>query len=91
MQTKANISLPSTDAEIASSASALLEASPIFPSGSVKATVNEGWITLEGEHEWWFQKNAAAYAVHDIPEVRGVINLITIAPFEDPGGNRPNS
>ncbi|BCU78720.1 BON domain-containing protein [Luteolibacter sp. LG18] len=87
MQTCPTIFPTRADDEIASAAAIILDASPIFPKGTVRVSVQDGWITLEGEHEWWFQKNAAAYAVHDLPGVKGVTNLITTYPDDPPTMN----
>lgn len=48
------------------------------PSEKVKARVEKGWVTLEGEVEWNFQSNAAAKAVRTLMGVTGVTNKITI-------------
>jgi osmotically-inducible protein OsmY len=48
------------------------------PKDRVKVKVEEGWVTLEGELEWNFQKEAAKNAIRDLAVVAGVINNITI-------------
>ena len=45
---------------------------------SVKVSVERGWITLRGEVEWEFQRNAARDAVSKLRGVYGVRNDITI-------------
>ena len=35
------------------------EWSTTVPMGAITAKVRHGWITLEGEVEWWCQRNAA--------------------------------
>lgn len=49
------------------------------PDTKIKATVSNGWITLEGDVEWRYQRDAAARAVRNLAGVRGVTNNITIA------------
>ena len=49
------------------------------PDTKVKAAVTNGWITLEGDVEWRYQRDAAARAVRNLAGVRGVTNHITIA------------
>jgi osmotically-inducible protein OsmY len=44
----------------------------------VKATVDHGWVTLDGEVTWSFQQRAAENAVRNLAGVRGVTNLIRI-------------
>ncbi len=43
-----------------------------------KITVENGWVTLEGELGWKNQKESAKYAVSSILGVKGVTNNITI-------------
>jgi osmotically-inducible protein OsmY len=51
---------------------------------AVDAEVRDGWVTLRGEVEWTYQKNAAERAVRDVTGIRGVSNLITIKPRVKP-------
>lgn len=48
------------------------------PDTKIKAAVTNGWITLEGEVEWRFQRDAAARAVRNLAGVRGVTNNLSI-------------
>ncbi len=80
IQVKLPGSLNRTDGDIAADCGKQIEWSPSVPMDSVKVTVREGWLTLEGEVEWWFQKNAAENAVHYLPGVKGVSNHILIKP-----------
>jgi Predicted periplasmic or secreted lipoprotein len=50
------------------------------PDDRIKATVEDGWIALEGEVEWQYQKWAAEGAVRNLTGVKGVTNLITVKP-----------
>jgi len=47
---------------------------------SVKLRVEQGWITLDGDVRWQYQKSAAERAVRNLKGVRGVTNLIAIKP-----------
>lgn len=67
-----------TDGEIAASAADHLEWSTSVPNDKVDITVQDGWVTLVGKLEWWYQKNAAENAVIFLTGVKGVTNLITI-------------
>jgi osmotically-inducible protein OsmY len=73
-------SIRRTDGEIAAATANQIDWSTTIPTGSVELTVREGRIKLEGEVEWWYQKNAAENAVQYLEGVRGVTNLITIKP-----------
>jgi osmotically-inducible protein OsmY len=42
--------------------------------------VHNGWITLEGQVGWQYQRDAAARAVRNLIGIRGVINAIRVMP-----------
>jgi len=48
------------------------------PEDRVKVKVENGWVTLEGQLEWNYQKEAAKKAVNTLDGVIGVTNNITI-------------
>ena len=48
------------------------------PDGKVKARVDSGWVTLDGEVEWDFQRSAATRAVRYLTGVTGVSNMVKI-------------
>ncbi len=48
------------------------------PNDMVKVKVEKGWVTLEGELQWNYQKVAAENAVKNLLGVTGVINSIKI-------------
>ena len=82
------IKLPSdgkrTDADIAAAVLNALKWSSFVPDDRVKPEVENGWITLEGEVEWQYQKESAANAVRDLIGVRGISNLIRVKPSVSP-------
>lgn len=47
------------DDEIAKRAYHVLAWNSVFPCNAIQLTVHEGWITLSGELEWQYQKEAA--------------------------------
>ncbi len=47
-------------------------------------TVRDGYVTLEGDVDWQYQKDAAESAVRYLMGVKGVINLITAKPRVSP-------
>jgi osmotically-inducible protein OsmY len=61
-----------------------LKASISVPPDKIKITVSNGWVTLEGEVEWQYQKNAAESAVRYLTGVVGVSNLIRVKPRVSP-------
>src|SRR5688572_13228438 len=50
----------------------------------VKVVVKKGWVTLEGELEWNFQRQRAESAVLWLKGVKGVTNLIKLKPRVSP-------
>jgi len=66
------------DGEIASKIVNALKWNWPVPSDRIKVRVEKGWVTLEGELEWNYQKEAARNAVINLLGVTGVSNNITI-------------
>ncbi len=56
---------------------------PLF-ADKIKVVVKNGWITLEGEAEWNYQRDAAENAVRWIKGVKRVSNLIRLKPKVTP-------
>ena len=79
-----NVTLPGlskrNDADIARAAANVLEWMTVVPKDSIKAMVENGWITLSGEVEWQYQKESATGAVRYLMGVTGVSDQITIDP-----------
>jgi osmotically-inducible protein OsmY len=68
------------DTDIAQAAVLALGWHTSVPEERVKVTVREGWITLEGEVDWFYQKDSAYRAVKDLTGVNGVTNLLSVKP-----------
>jgi osmotically-inducible protein OsmY len=67
------------DPEVATEAANALRHNVSVPP-TVKASVSNGYVSLEGVCEWNFQREAAERAVAHLAGVRGVTNHVTIAP-----------
>jgi osmotically-inducible protein OsmY len=67
-----------TDPEIARAAVDALTWNISVPSDRVKVKVENGWLTLEGDVDWYYQKDAAERAVRYLTGVKGITNLITV-------------
>jgi osmotically-inducible protein OsmY len=76
-----------TDTDIAEAATHALDWDALVPAERIEVTVSRGWVTLQGEVEWEFQRRAAERAVRRLAGVRGVTNLIAVRPRVrlDPG------
>jgi osmotically-inducible protein OsmY len=69
-----------TDPEIAAAAVNALKWNNLIPAEKIKVTVSKGWVTLEGEVEWQYQKQDAERDVRNLWGVKGVTNLISVKP-----------
>ena len=69
-----------TDTEIAQSAISALKWNDVIPQNTVRVKVEDGWITLEGDVEWRYQKHQAEKAVENMYGVKGLSNLINVKP-----------
>lgn len=71
------------DPEIARDAIAALKAQ-VSNWEAIKVLVHSGWVTLEGEVEWHYQRQRAEEAVRRIKGVKGVTNSILLKPSVKP-------
>lgn len=67
-----------TDEDIAHHAIQMLNWDVMLPDDTVKVRVSKGWVTLEGELEWEYQRRAAEADVRKLGGVIGVTNAITL-------------
>jgi osmotically-inducible protein OsmY len=76
------VHLPGTshrsDADIARAALDALQWNSSVPADRIKVMVNKGWVTLEGDVEWGYQKTAAEEAVRRLTGVVGVSNQVAV-------------
>ena len=66
------------DPEIARAALGALKWHAAIPDDRIKVKVQNGWVTLEGSVEWYYQKAAAEQAVRVLTGVLGVSNYVTV-------------
>jgi len=69
-----------SDIDIAHAGLNALSWSTVVPKDSVTIKVEDSWLTLDGEVEWQYQKQAAENLVKDLQGVKGVTNLIRLKP-----------
>jgi osmotically-inducible protein OsmY len=67
-----------TDEKIAEEVLAALDANWSVPKNKVSVQVENGWVTLEGQLHWNFQREGVKKALHYLNGVKGIINNITI-------------
>jgi len=68
------------DDEVAKRALNSLDWNTMVPKGAVKVAVDNGVVTLMGDLDWQYQRDAAERAVQRLYGVRSVINQIHIRP-----------
>jgi len=82
------VRLPSSDVrpdpEIARDVVTELRVQLPLSANKIKAVVKGGWVTLEGEVEWHYQRERAESAVRHVKGVLGVSDLIKLKPSVSP-------
>jgi osmotically-inducible protein OsmY len=78
IEVKAPGSLGRTDTEIAQAVRRALEWDVFVPEQRIQSTVSSGVVTLEGNVDFWSQREDAGKAVRNLIGVRGVNNRIQI-------------
>ena len=69
-----------TDADVAEAVENVLEWTSSLPAGAIKVMVEGGWVTLSGDVDWQFQRQAATDSVRYLMGVTGVSDQISIKP-----------
>jgi len=77
-------SLQRSDEDIAEAAANALAWNVPVPNDRIKVKVQEGWLTLSGQVDWRYQRDAAEDAVCNLLGVVGVSNQITVKPSLKP-------
>ena len=69
-----------TDSDIAQAVVSALDWNALIPKGAVTVAVSKGWVSLQGQVGWDYQRVAAVKTVRNLTGVRGVTNSITVQP-----------
>jgi osmotically-inducible protein OsmY len=69
-----------TDEDIARAAIGVLTWNSLVPRDRIRVEVGSGWITLEGDVDWHYQKLAAHDADCNLRGVRGITDKIIVKP-----------
>lgn len=72
------LSPPKTDTEIARMITDSLRYNSAVNEDKIKIKVDNGWVTMEGEVDWEYQKEAVRTSIKNISGVKGMANLIRI-------------
>ena len=73
-----------TDSDIARAVRHALDWNTMVPADKIHTTVSNGWVTLEGDVEFYRERLDAERAVGHLSGVRGVINKIKICANVEP-------
>jgi len=68
------------DTDIAQSVLSGLRFNVSIPHECIQVTVEDGWVTLDGEVEWQFQKSTAENVIKYTMGVKGITNRISVKP-----------
>ncbi len=72
-----------TDDEIAAAAIDRIAWNVAIPRDSIEVKVENGWVTLTGQVDFWFQMGEAEQEIRPLMGVTGVSNQVTIKPLVD--------
>jgi osmotically-inducible protein OsmY len=72
-----------TDTDIAKDVADAFESNAVIPKDRIKITVKSGWVTLEGDVTWRFERDEAENTARRVKGVVGVTNLIAVRPSKD--------
>lgn len=67
-----------SDVEIAGAVRDALEWDALVPNELIQSSVSDGWVTLEGEVDYWRERGDAEEAILRLAGVLGVTNKITV-------------
>ena len=67
-----------SDSEIAAAAEQALKWNTLVPPEAIRMTVDHGWVTLQGEVEWDYQRRSAEKAIRPLIGVVGLSNEIVL-------------
>jgi osmotically-inducible protein OsmY len=68
------------DPQIARDAIARIKSELPYAWDNIRVVVKSGWLTLEGEVEWYYQRERAEEAVRRVRGIKGVTNSIEVKP-----------
>jgi osmotically-inducible protein OsmY len=69
-----------TDPQIADAALKVLNGDVFIPASGIKVVVHDGWVTLSGQVDFWYQREAAERAITHLHGVKGLANELALKP-----------
>ncbi|WP_343687156.1 BON domain-containing protein [Chryseobacterium gleum] len=80
IQVKLPDSKAKTDIEIGAEIISAFTSNVIIPQDKIKVKVENGWVDLDGELPWDYQREITENAIQFLPGIKGIFNNITINP-----------
>lgn len=77
-----------SDTDIATAVEQALTWNTLVPAEQIQVTVDQGWVTLQGEVEWDYQRRSVDKAIRPLMGVVGISNEIAIKPKVTPADLR---
>src|SRR5215472_7280758 len=74
-----------TDSDLALAVLNAFKWDTVIPTDQVEVTVSHGYVTMKGEVDWYFQREAAQRVVQRLAGVKSINNLITVVAHPTPG------
>jgi len=71
------------DSKVAEAVVRALEWNALIPEENIKIKVDNGWVYLDGEVDWLYQKELAEKVITDLSGIRGISNNIKVKPELD--------
>ena len=75
---------PRDDSDVARAIAHVLEWNTNIPEGKVHARVQAGWVTLDGQVDWDYQRHEVERMVRHVRGVVGITNNIVVTPRVSP-------
>jgi len=73
-----------SDSEIAAAAESALKWHSLVPAERLQVKVEKGWVMLNGEVDWEYQRRSAEKAIRPLTGVIGLSNAVTLRPSTSP-------
>src|SRR6185437_12123998 len=85
IEVRLHTSAERTDSDLALAALYALKWDAAIQADKLDVTISHGYVTLKGEVEWPFQREAAERAIRRLAGVKGVTNWVAVAVHATPG------
>ncbi len=69
-----------SDTELANAAQTALAWNTVVPASKITLTVDKGWITLQGQVDWDYQRKSVESVLQTLKGVVGITNQVTLRP-----------